>query len=69
LRCLCGIAVIVSVFASVAGIRSRAAVGWAIAGLVLGLIFGGIVAVSDPAAAAALAIPVVTIVFAVTQWR
>jgi hypothetical protein len=61
--------VIVSVFASVAGIRGRAAVGWAIAGLALGLTFGGLVAVSDPAAAAALAVPVVTIAFAVLQWR
>jgi hypothetical protein len=57
------------VVASVAGLRRRVAVGWGIAGLLLGLVIGVPFALEEPAIAGAFAIPTAAVVFVIAQWR
>jgi hypothetical protein len=59
----------VAVLASVAGLRRGAAVGWAAAGLALGLVAGVPFALSEPALAGSVAIPAAAVVFAIARWR
>jgi hypothetical protein len=66
---LCCAAATVAVLASGTGLRRRVAVGWAAAGLALGLLFGVPFALVEPAIAGAFAIPTAAVVFAATQWR
>jgi hypothetical protein len=61
--------VIAALFASITGLRRRRARGAAVAGLVLGLAYGILFALSDPVTAGAVLIPATAIGFAITQWR
>jgi hypothetical protein len=69
LKGLWGVAVTVAIFASMTGLCRRVAIGWAIAGLALGVVIAIPFALSEPAMAAALAIPTAAVVFALAQWR
>jgi hypothetical protein len=63
------VAVVVAVFASITGLRHRVAPGWAVGGLALGLAFGVLLALDDPAATGAVVILATAVAFTVTQWR
>ncbi len=65
----CCVAVVVALFASVAGLRRRVARATAVTGLALGLAFGTLFVLSEPATVGAFAIPAAAVGFAVTQWR
>jgi hypothetical protein len=69
LRCLCGVAAAIAVFASITGLRRRAGIGWAVAGLALGGAFALSLAWNDPAAAVAVTILTTVAAFTVTEWR
>jgi hypothetical protein len=60
--------VVVSVFASITGLHCRAAMGFSVAGLVLGVPFGVLLALDDLVTAAAVAILATTAVFTFSQW-
>lgn len=59
----------VAILASLAGLSRRVAIGWAIAGLALGLGFTVPFALVEPATVGAFVIPTAAVAFAVTQWR
>jgi hypothetical protein len=61
--------VVVAVFASTAGLCRREARAWAVAGLALGLTFGLLLALDDPAATGAVAVLTTAAVLTVTHWR
>jgi hypothetical protein len=69
LKAAWGAAVAVAVVASTAGLHRRAGVGWAVAGLALGVLGGVLLALSEPALTGAVAIPTAAVVFAVARWR
>jgi hypothetical protein len=68
-RCLCGVAVVVSVFTSIAGLRRRAGFLWALAGLPLGATFGGLLALSDPVGTGVVVIMTTVATVIISEWR
>jgi hypothetical protein len=66
---LCCVGATAAVVASIAGLRSGVARGWAATGLALGLVFGVPFALSQPEMVGAFAIPTAAVVFVGTQWR
>jgi hypothetical protein len=69
LKCLWCTGAAVAVLASVTGLCRRVAIGWAIAGLALGIVIGVPMALSEPVLAGAVAVPTAAVVFAAAQWR
>lgn len=69
MRCLCGVAVVVSVFTSIVGLRRRAGSGWALVGLPLGLAFGSFLALSDPVGTGVVVILTTVATVIINEWR
>jgi hypothetical protein len=69
LRCLCGVAVASAVFASIGGLRQGAAVGWAVAALLLAGAFGICLALDDPVGTVVLVILAGGIGITINEWR
>jgi len=69
LKAAWGAAVTVALVASAAGAYRRAGVGWAVAGLLLGVLGGIPVALREPVLTVAVAVPIAAVLFAVRQWR
>ena len=60
---------VAAVLASAVGLRRRAFNAWAVAGLALGLVAGVPFALSEPAVAVSVGIPVAAVVLTTAAWR